>query len=167
MAMGSGGGGWITWIKKPGKVGKGDGQVANSDYYNYLQYHSWSVSCSLSPDSALTILSISNAVFQPYLLFPKYTMKFLLDRSFLSSVLLLYVFASSWSAFSHCPAGKCLLILQLSIEVLPSLGRPFWPLHVVDYSNNVPPHILSATSITAPITLKGASLLIPSSLPLD
>lgn len=37
----------------------------------------------------------------------------------------------------------------------------------MDYSNNLPPHVLSATSVAAPITLKGASLLTPSPLPLD
>ena len=76
-----------------------------------------SLSTCLGTDS---LTSISNTVFQPYLLSRKYTMKFPLGRAFLVSVLLLYVLASSWSAPS-CLTGRCLLILQLYNGALPPL----------------------------------------------
>lgn len=43
----------------------------------------------------LSFLLFQTEMFRPYLLFPKYTMKFLLERSLLFSLLLLYVIASA------------------------------------------------------------------------
>lgn len=78
------------------------------------------LSLAFGPASSLAIPSISNTVFQPYLLSRKYTMKFPLGRSFLVSVLLLYILASNWNVPS-CLTGKCLLILQLYNGASPPL----------------------------------------------
>lgn len=126
---------------------------------NCLQCHSWSVSCSLltasSPIIPLSQILLSNHT----------CCKFLLNRSFLISVLALclslpeVLFPTVWLANIYLSSNSPLkfhLLCEACLIFLCSC------LHDISL-----PYTLSATSTTASITLQGASLLMRSSLPLD